>query len=90
VLEVWVDGERVASERLDSRVSKKMRLLEVRKGSVQETLTLKPGPHELRVRIVSEGRTRNAYARATFRADATRRLEVKLARLGGKIDLEWK
>ncbi len=90
VLEVWVDGQRVAEETLDSRVTKKMLLLTVRKGSVQETLELRPGRHKVRVRIVSGGETRSARVRATFRAGATRRLEVKLARLSGKIELEWK
>jgi hypothetical protein len=90
VLEVWVDGERVAEETLDSRVTKKMLLLTIRKGSVQETLELRPGRHEVRVRIASGGETKSARVRATFRAGATRRLEVKLARLSGKIELEWK
>jgi hypothetical protein len=80
----------VAEETLDSRVTKKMLLLTIRKGSVQETLELPPGRHEVRVRIVSGGETKSARVRATFRAGATRRLEVKLARLSGKIELEWK
>jgi serine/threonine-protein kinase len=90
VLEVWVDGERVAQETLDSRATKKMLLFTVRKGSVQETLELPPGRHEVRVRLVSGGETKAARVRATFRSGATRRLEVKLARLSGKIELEWK
>ncbi len=89
-LEVWVDGARVAQEKLDSRVSKKALLFEVRKGSVQQTLRLSPGRHELRVRISADGATRSARTTADFRAGATRRLELRISRLSQKLSLDWK
>jgi hypothetical protein len=89
-LEVWLDGARVASEKLDSRTAKKMLLFEVRKGNVEQTLPLEPGRHEVRVRVRSSGETRSARTTALFRADATRRLEISLSRLSGGISLEWR
>ncbi len=89
-LEVWVDGKRVAKEALDSRVTWKLLGLELRSGSVQQTLGLTPGRHEVRVRLRSGDDDRAARSSATFRSGATRRLEVKAPRLRGGLTLEWK
>jgi serine/threonine-protein kinase len=89
-LEVWVDGKSMVKEALDSRVTRKLLMLELRKGSVQETLTLAPGRHEVRVRLRSGEDRRTARTTAIFKAEATRRLEVTASRLGGGLTLEWK
>jgi hypothetical protein len=89
-LEVWVDGRRVAKEALDSRVTRKLLVLEQRQGSVQQTLSLTPGRHEVRVRLRSGGDDKSARASATFKAGATRRLEVSAPRLRGGLALDWK
>ncbi len=90
VLEVWVDGARVARETLDSRVGTKLLLFETRKGSVQQTLSLQPGRHTVRVRVRSGGQTKTGQTATSFEAEATRRLEVRISRLSGKISLDWK
>jgi hypothetical protein len=89
-LEVWVDGRRVAKEALDSRVTRKLLGFELRSGSLQQTLGLEPGRHEVRVRLRSGDDERVARSSATFRSGATRRLEVKAPRLRGGLTLEWK
>jgi hypothetical protein len=89
-LEVWVDGKSLVKEALDSRVTRKLLMLELRTGSVQQTLTLTPGRHEVRVCLRSSDDTRTARATRTFKAGATRRLEVNASRLGGGLSLEWK
>jgi hypothetical protein len=89
-LEVWVDGKSMVKEALDSQVTRKLLMLELRKGSVQQTLTLAPGRHEVRVRLRSGDDVRTARATRTFKAGATRRLELSASRLGGGLTLEWK
>jgi hypothetical protein len=89
-LEVWVDGVQVAKEKLDSSVTKKVLLFELRRGSIQQTLQLEPGRHEVKVRVRSNGETRSARTTAVFRAGATRRLELSLSRLSGKVALAWR
>jgi len=89
-LELWVDGKRVANEALDGRVTRKLLGFELRAGSVQQTLALEPGRHEVRVRLRSGDDDRTARSSATFRSGATRRLEVKAPRLRGGLTLEWK
>jgi hypothetical protein len=89
-LEVWVDGKRVVKEALDSRVTRKLLLLELRQGSVQQTLSLAPGRHEVRVRLRSGEDDKTARTSATFRAGATRRLEVTAPRLRGGLTFKWK
>ena len=89
-LEVWVDDKRVAREALDSRVTRKVLGLEMRSGSVQQTLGLEPGRHEVRVRLRSGDDVKTARSAANFRAGATRRLEVKAPWLRAGLTLEWK
>ena len=43
-LRVWVDGDLVLEEELDARVTKKILSFSVRKGMVDETLEVRPGP----------------------------------------------
>ena len=89
-LEVWVDGRRVVQEPLDSHATRKVLVLEVRRGDVEQTLPLAPGRHEVKVRIRSGGETKTARTTSFFRSGATRRLEISLSRLSGKISLEWR
>jgi hypothetical protein len=89
-LEVWVDERRVAKEALDSRVTHKLLGFERRSGSVQQTLSLVPGRHEVRVRLRSGDDEKTARSSARFRAGITRRLEVKAPRLRSGLILEWK
>ncbi|HXK12284.1 MAG TPA: protein kinase [Vicinamibacteria bacterium] len=89
-LEVFVDGKRVAREALDSHVTRKLLGFELRAGSVQQTLGLEPGQHEVRVRLRSGDDVRTARTSAAFRAGATNRLEIKASRLRASLTLEWK
>ena len=89
-LEVWVDEKRVVKEPLDSKVTRKLLLLERRQGSVQQTLSLTPGRHHVRVRLRSGDDDKSARTSATFKTGATRRLEVAAPRLRGGLTLEWK
>jgi len=89
-LEVWVDGTRVAEERLDSKVTKKMLMLELRKGSIQRTLPLDAGPHRVSVRLRSGGETHSARTTASFSPGVTRRLEVHVSLLSQNLSLAWK
>ncbi len=73
-LEVWVDGARVASKRLD----------------MGETLRLEPGRREIKVRVRTNGKTRSARTTALFRVGTTRRLEISLSRVSGRIALVWR
>ena len=49
-LQVWVDDARVVDQDFDGRVTRRIVGLELRKGVVQQQLTLSPGPHDVRVR----------------------------------------
>ena len=84
-----MDEKRVAREALDSRVTRKLLLLQLRQGSVQQTLNLAPGRHEVRVRLRSGGDDKTARTSATFKAGATLRLEVTAPRLRGGLTLKW-
>lgn len=85
-----MDGRRVVKEALDSRVTRKLLLPDVRRGSVRQTLSLKPGRHQVSVRLRTGDDDKTARTSAVFRAGATRRLEVTAPRLGGGLTVDWK
>jgi hypothetical protein len=85
-----VDGKLALEEKLDSRVTRKILALEVRKGTVEEVVSLPPGQHEIRVQVSWGKNVKSERIRGTFEPGATRRLEVKVARLRGNLSLDWR
>jgi eukaryotic-like serine/threonine-protein kinase len=93
-LRVWVDGALVVETGLDSRVTKKIVALELRKGNVEQTLELSPGLHEVKVQVSWEDNVKTKHIFGRFKGGATRRLSAKLG--GGlkgfvkkDLKLEW-
>jgi serine/threonine-protein kinase len=89
-LEVWVDDELVLEEPIEGRVAQKVLSFRLRKGSVEETLDVAPGPHEVRVQVSWDGRRRSARITGHFKAGVTRRLDVSVARLTRELSLDWR
>jgi serine/threonine protein kinase len=89
-LQVWVDDERVVDEDFDGRVTRKILSLQLRKGVIQHQLALSPGRHDVRVQVGWDDNVKSARISGAFPPGATRRLDVQVARLGGKLGLAWK
>jgi eukaryotic-like serine/threonine-protein kinase len=89
-LQVWVDGERVCDEDFDGRVTRKILALKLRKGVVQQVLTLEPGRHEVRVQVKWDDNVKTGLISGSFPPGATRRLDVEIGRIRGKLSLNWK
>ena len=87
---VWLDNKLVVQESLDAKVAKKILFFPLRKGVVQERLRVTPGRHHLRVQVRWGDNVETKRITGSFRAGTTRRLEVRISRLGGKLSLEWK
>jgi serine/threonine-protein kinase len=89
-LKVWVDDKPVLDQDLDGRVVHRILSLEMRKGVVEESLALDPGRHEVRVQVRWDKNVRTSRIQGTFASGATRRLDVDVGRLRGKLSLAWK
>ena len=87
---VWLDDRLVVEETLDARVTGKILFFPVRKGVVEERLKVAPGRHELRVQVKWGDNTEVKRIAGTFRAGATKQLEIGISRLGGDLSIEWK
>lgn len=95
-LRVWVDDDLVVEERLDSRVTRTIGQIRFRKGTVEETLALDPGQHEIKVQVSWDDNVKVERISGNFSPGDTRRLAVKLAGVGGlgigvrrKLSLAW-
>jgi eukaryotic-like serine/threonine-protein kinase len=89
-LQVWVDDERVCDEDFDGRVTRKILALKLRRGVVEQVLTLEPGRHEVRVQVKWDDNVKTGRISGTFAPGATRRLDVAVGRIRGKLSLDWK
>ncbi|HEX9187402.1 MAG TPA: protein kinase [Vicinamibacteria bacterium] len=86
-LRVFVDDEVVIEEDLDSRVTKRIAGLTLRKGALLESFSVTPGRHEIRVRVAWEGKVKDESTWASFKPGSQRRLEARLRGVGGLQDL---
>jgi serine/threonine-protein kinase len=89
-LQVWVDGAPVFDSDFDAQETKKILAFTVRKGFLQEVVPLAPGDHEVKVQVKWDDNVRTASIAGTFEPGATRRLDVGVGRIGGKLSLRWK
>ena len=89
-LRVWVDDEEVLDQGFGGKVTKKIFSIRIRKGSVDEVLTVAPGRHEVKVQVQWEGNTRTDSTWANFKPGATRTLEIRILRVVNVMTLGWK
>jgi serine/threonine-protein kinase len=94
-LRVWLDEALIVETGLDSRVTRKVAALELRKGRVEQTLELAPGNHEIKVQVAWDDNVKTEYISGHFRPGSTRQLSARLGvGVGGfvrkDLRLEWK
>jgi hypothetical protein len=87
---VWVDDEVVMEKTLYGRVARKILGKEFHEGSLQEVFDLKPGVHQVKVRVAWDDNAKVETTQGTFKEGATRRLEASLGGLRKNLSLEWK
>ena len=88
-LQIWVDDDEVLDEALDSRVTKQILSLRLRKGALQQVLPVPAGRHEIRARLQWSDKVRTRRTTATFEAGQTRTLRVRVSRVFNDLSLGW-
>ena len=88
-LQVWVDDDQVLDEALDSRVTKQILSLRLRKGALQQVLPIPAGRHEVRVRLQWSDKVRSRRMAANFEPGQTRTLRVRVSRIFNDLSLDW-
>jgi hypothetical protein len=81
-LRVWVDKTLAIDQTIDSRVTRQLGSLRLRKGTVARTIEIPAGRHEVKVEVAWDENVRTERVWAIFEPGSTRRLS---ARLGGSI-----
>jgi hypothetical protein len=85
-LRVFVDDASVIEADLDSRVTRRIAGVSLRKGSLRDSFHVEPGRHEIRLRVAWDGNVKTESIWANFQPGSKRRLEARL-RVGGLQDL---
>ena len=86
----WRYYRAVVNDDFDGRITRKILSFELRKGLVQQRLTLSPGRHDVRVHVRWDDNSKYARISGVFRPGASRKLDVQVSRIGGKLSLAWK
>ena len=89
-LRLWVDDKLLIDQALDSQVTKKIVVIKLREGSLEEVLEVNPGTHEVRVQVAWEDNLREKTLSGTFNSGSTRHLEIRIGRLRKNLSVEWK
>jgi hypothetical protein len=89
-LRVLVDDEAVIVADLDSRVTRRIAGVSLRKGTLLDSFEVEPGRHEIRVRVAWDGNAKDESIWANFQPGSKRRLEARLRGVGGLQDLSLK
>jgi hypothetical protein len=89
-LRVFVDDAPVIEADLDTRVTRRIAGISLRKGSLRDSFEVEPGRHEIRVRVAWGGRVKDESIWANFQPGSKRRLEARLRGVGGLQDLSLK
>jgi len=89
-LRVSVDDAVVIEADLDSRVTKRVAGLTLRKGGLQDSFRVKPGRHEIHVRVAWDDNVKSESIWANLEPGSKRRLEARLRGVGGLQDLSLK
>jgi eukaryotic-like serine/threonine-protein kinase len=89
-LSVWIDGKLSLEQDLAGRAAKSLVGIKIHKGSLEKTLRVRPGGHEVRVRVAWEDNVKEEKLAAVFKAGATRNLEIRLGRIRKNLSVEWK
>jgi serine/threonine-protein kinase len=88
-LRVFVDDKLALEEPVTGQKRKKALVFGVHQGSSRTELEVSPGLHEVRVEVRWDENVRAERIVGSFRAGATRRLEVNLGRIRRDLKLEW-
>jgi len=89
-LRVFVDDAPVIEADLDSRVTRRIAGVSLRKGSLRDSFEVEPGRHEIRVRVAWDGNVKNGSIWANFQPGSKRLLEARLRGVGSLQDLSLK
>jgi len=88
-LRVWVDGDVALDRWLEADSEKSIVGLKLRKGELRETLEIRPGTHDVRVRLAWDDNLRSETTTAHFAEGESRMLKVRLSRLTKGLSLDW-
>ena len=89
-LRVWVSGKLTLDQRLRGGVEKRLGVIKVREGELDETLELAPGRHEIKVAVGWDDNERRESISGMFQEGQARHLEIRLGRLRKGLSLDWR
>jgi serine/threonine-protein kinase len=89
-LVVYANGERLLERALRARPSKRVLVLKVRREQVREVIELPPGRKRFLVQVLWKDQQKSQTIVGTLKPAGSRRLQVRLSRVGKDLSLDWR
>jgi hypothetical protein len=89
-LRLWISGKLALDQRLRGETEKKLKVIKVRAGELEDTLKLRPGRHEIEVAVNWEDNERRQHISGVFGEGQARHLEIRVGRLRKNLSLDWR
>ncbi len=89
-MRLWLDGDLLLEQPLDSRVTQNIAGLKLRKGSMGKVFAVSPGRHEVKVQVAWDENLKSEAISGLFRAGSGRHLEIRVGRLLKNLSVEWR
>ena len=92
VLRIFVDDLMVVDQAFGGQVTRRIAGLEMRKGSLIETLEIAPGLRTLRIQVSWDDSVKSGQTQTSFNPGSRLRLKAKLGSIGGlrkDLSLQW-
>lgn len=87
---VYGNGERLLQRALHARSTKRVLVLKLRRERVREVIELPPGRKRILVQVSWKDQQKSQTIVGTLKPGGTRRLQVRLSRLGKDLSLDWR
>jgi serine/threonine-protein kinase len=87
---VFANGERLLERALRARPSKRVLVLKLRRERVREVLELAPGRKRILVQVSWKDQQKSQTIVGTLKPAGSRRLQVRLSRVGKDLLLDWR
>jgi hypothetical protein len=84
-----LDGGTILERRFSGVVARNFLGIKVREGRLRQVIEIPPGRHQVRLRVRWNDDERSETVTGDFTPGATRKLAVKLGRIGKSLSVEW-
>jgi hypothetical protein len=87
---LWISGKLALDRSLRGQTEKKLKIIKVQAGDLEDTLKLSPGRHQIEVAVNWDENEKRQRISGLFGEGQAKHLEIRLSRLSKNLSLDWR